>query len=151
MKKVFLKISQNSEGNTCARVFFSSKSSVMRALKLVIPAKYFPNLGKIVIQQEWFCVFQGNYGGNFKFVEEFMLSRPSGHGCISGASLRRLIERFRDISKRADLQISETSSWRLIRDAFSETSLRSLRFSQRRLSVQSETVILGFQTKPLFI
>ena len=58
---------------------------------------------------------------------------PSGHGCISDASLRRLIQRLRDVSKRADLQISETSRWRLIRDVCSETSLRSLRFSQRRL------------------
>ena len=61
----------------------------------------------------------------------------SGHGCISDASLRRLIHRLRDISKRADLQISERSPWRLIKDVSSETSLRSLRFSQRRLWVAS--------------
>ena len=52
------------------------------------------------------------------------LAIPSGHGCISDASLRRLIERLRDISKRADLQISETSPGRLVKDVFSETSLR---------------------------
>ena len=58
---------------------------------------------------------------------------PSRHGCISDASLRRLIQRLRDISKRADLQISEMSTVRCIKDASSETSLRSLRSSQRRL------------------
>ena len=62
---------------------------------------------------------------------------PSRHGCISDASLRRLIQRLRDISKRADLQISDTSPWRLIKDVSSEMSLRSLRFSQRRLRVAS--------------
>ena len=58
--------------------------------------------------------------------------------------------RLRDISKRADLQISETPPGRLIKEVSSETSLRSLRFSQRRLSVASETVILGLQTKAFF-
>ena len=58
---------------------------------------------------------------------------PSRHGCISDASLRRLIQRLRDISKSADLQISEMSPRRLIKDVSSETSLRYLRFSQRRL------------------
>ena len=54
---------------------------------------------------------------------------PSRHGCISDASLRRLIKCLRDISMWADLQISETSPGRLIRDVskicqvFSETSL----------------------------
>ena len=76
---------------------------------------------------------------------------PSGHGCISDAFLRRLIQRLRDISKRAHLQISETSPWRLIKDVSSETSLRSLRFSQRRLWVASARLILGLQTKALFI
>ena len=79
------------------------------------------------------------------------LSYHSGHGCISDASLRRLIQRLRDISKRADLQISETSPWRLIKDVSSETSLRSLRFSQRRLWVTSARLILGLQTKALLI
>ena len=49
--------------------------------------------------------------------------RPSRHGCISDASLRRLMQRLRDISKRADLQISETSPVRCIKDVSSETSL----------------------------
>ena len=50
----------------------------------------------------------------------------SRHGCISNASLRRLMQRLRDISKRADLQISETFPVRSIKDASSETSLRKL-------------------------
>ena len=58
---------------------------------------------------------------------------PSGHGCISDASLRRLIQRLGDVSKRADLQISEMYRWRLIKDASPVTSLKSLRFSQRRI------------------
>ena len=57
---------------------------------------------------------------------------------------------LRDISKRADLQISETSPERLIKSVSSETSERSLRFSQRRLWVASETVIIGLQTKAIF-
>ena len=61
---------------------------------------------------------------------------PSRHGRISDASLRRLMQRLRDISKRADLQISEMSPVRCIKDVspktkdvseisqiFSETSL----------------------------
>ena len=75
---------------------------------------------------------------------------PSRHGCISDASLRRLIQRLRDISKRADLQISEMSTVRCIKDASSETSLRSLRSSQRRLWVSSEPVIHCFQTEAFF-
>ena len=43
---------------------------------------------------------------------------PSGHGCILDASLRRVIQGLRDISKRANLQISETSPWRLIKLIF---------------------------------
>ena len=58
---------------------------------------------------------------------------PSRHGCISDTSLRRLMQRLRDISKRADLQISETSAVRCIKDVSSETSRRSLRSSQGRL------------------
>ena len=64
-----------------------------------------------------------------KKIDSFIKINPTRHGCISNASLRRL----RDISKRDDLQISETSPGRLIKDVSSETSLRSLRFSQRRL------------------
>ena len=78
------------------------------------------------------------------------INKPSRHECISDVSLRRLIQRLRDISKRVNLQISETSPGRLIRDFSSETSLRSLRFSQRRLRVASETVILGLETKGSF-
>ena len=64
-------------------------------------------------------------------------SQPSWHGCISHLSLTRLMQRLRDISERADLQMSETFSGRLIKDVSSETSLRSLRFSQRCLWVAS--------------
>ena len=90
----------------------------------------------IVVKEHW-----------SKFEVPFVLSR---HRCISDASLRRLIQRLRDISKGADLQISETSTGRLIKDVCSDSSLRSLRFSQRRLSVPSETVIIGLQTKAYF-
>ena len=58
---------------------------------------------------------------------------------------------FREISKRADLQISKTSPGRIIKDVSSKRYLRSLRFFQRRLWVASETVIPGLQTKALFI
>ena len=58
------------------------------------------------------------------------------HGCISDTSLRRLMQRLRDISERADFQIWETSPVRCIKDIFSETSLRSLRSSQKRLKKQ---------------
>ena len=66
---------------------------------------------------------------------------------VSQMHLRRLMKRLRDISKRADLQISETSPARSIKDASSETSMRSLGSSQRRLWVASEAVILCFQTE----
>ena len=68
----------------------------------------------------------------------------------SDVPLRRLIQCLREISKRADLQISETSLERLIIDNSSVMSHRSLRFSQGRLSVASETVILGLQIKAFF-
>ena len=55
----------------------------------------------------------------------------SWHGCISDASLRLLMQCLRDISKRGDFQISETSHGSLIKSVSSETYLRSLRFSQR--------------------
>ena len=54
------------------RIYTFCKSSVMSALKLVFLAKYFPNLWKIIIYQESFCIFQGNYGGYFKSAEEFI-------------------------------------------------------------------------------
>ena len=73
---------------------------------------------------------------------------PRLPGCISDASQRRLKQRLRDISRRADFEISETSPGRLIRDVSSETSLRSLRLSQR--PVASQTVILCLQTKSFF-
>ena len=47
---------------------------------------------------------------------------PSQHGCILDASLRRLTQRLRDVSDRADLQISETSLMRSIKDVSSEMS-----------------------------
>ena len=96
-----------------------------------------------VFEKCFFCCLISTFSG--------ILTCPSRHGCISDASLRRLMQRLRDISKRADLQISETSAKRLIKDVSSETSLKSLRFSQRRLLVTSETVNLGLQTKALFI
>ena len=95
------------------------------------------------LKNAFFCCLISTFSG--------ILTCPSRHGCISNASLRRLMQRLRDISKRADLQISETSAKRLIKDVSSETSLKSLRFSQRRLLVTSETVNLGLQTKALFI
>ena len=74
----------------------------------------------------------------------------SRHGCISDASMRRLMQHLRDISKRVDLQISETSLVRCIKGVSSEMSLRSLRSSQRRLWVASESVIPYFQTEVFF-
>ena len=56
---------------------------------------------------------------------------PSWHGCISDTSLRRVIQRFRDISKRVDLKISETSARRLIKDVSSEATMI---FSETSLS-----------------
>ena len=58
---------------------------------------------------------------------------PSRHGCILDPSLRHLIQSLRGISKRAYLQISETSSGRSVKDVSLEASLRSLCFSQRPL------------------
>ena len=52
---------------------------------------------------------------------------------ISDAFFRRLIQRLRDISKRADLQISETSPGTLIKGVCSEASVRLLMFSHRYL------------------
>ena len=56
-------------------------------------------------------------------------------------------KRLRCISKRADSQILETSPVRCINDVSTETSLRSLRDSQRRLWNASENVICYFQTE----
>ena len=85
------------------------------------------------------------------FFVRFCKNSPSSRNrCISDASLRRLMQRLRDISKRADLKISETSPVRCIKDVSAETSLRSLRSSQRRLRVASETVIGYFQTGAFF-
>ena len=95
------------------------------------------------LKNAFFCCLISTFSG--------ILTCPSRHGCISDASLRRLMQRLRDISKRADLQISDTSAKSLIKDISSEMSLKSLRFSQRRLTVTSETVNLGLQTKALFI
>ena len=50
-------------------------------------------------------------------------------------------------SKRDDLQISETSRWRLIKDVSEISQV----FSKTSLSCICETVILGLQTKALFI
>ena len=74
-------------------------------------------------------------------------SKPSRHGCISDAFLRRLIQRLRDISKRADFQTPKMPRGRRIKDVSSETSKRSLRFSQRCLWVASETAVLSLQAK----
>ena len=48
------------------------------------------------------------------------------------ASLRRLMQRLRDISIKAGLQILETSPVRCIKDVSLETYLRCLRSSQKR-------------------
>ena len=96
-----------------------------------------------VSEKCFFCCLISTFSG--------ILTCSSRHGCISDASLRRLMQRLRDISKRADLQISERSAKSLIKDVSLEMSLKSLRFSQRRLLVTSETVNLGLQTKVLFI
>ena len=69
----------------------------------------------------------------YKNHSDILTIQPSRHGCISDASLRLLIQGLREISKRTDLQTSETSPRRLIKDVSSETSLRSLRLSQRHL------------------
>ena len=80
------------------------------------------------------CLNIGSWQGSFvwKFC---VFNSPSRHGCFSDASLslRRLKQRLRDISKRADLQIWDVSREiylkRLLRDisetsqAFSEMSL----------------------------
>ena len=100
---------------------------------------------KKVARSFWLFVYFRSYNSKSKL--SFL---PSQHGCISDVSLRRLIQRLRDIAKRADWQISETSPGRLIRDVLSERSLRSLRFSQRRLWAASETVTLGLETKGSF-
>ena len=82
----------------------------------------------------------------FRFIFPF----PNGQGYIPDASLRRLIQRFRNISKRYDLKVSETSPGISSKGVFSETSLKSFRFSQRRLWVSSVTVILGLETNVFF-
>ena len=87
---------------------------------------------------------------NVTIIGKNLQGNPSRLGCMSYASLRRLIQRLRDISKRDDLQISQTPPKRLIKDVSSETSLKSLRLSQRGLWVASETEILGLQTKAFF-
>ena len=47
---------------------------------------------------------------------------PSRHGCISDASLGRLMQRLKDISKRADLQILGMSLVKCIKDVSSDLS-----------------------------
>ena len=65
---------------------------------------------------EMFCLLTVRRSG----LEVFL---TSWHGYISDSSFRHLIQCLRDISKRSDLQISETSPGRFIssflRDAFS--------------------------------
>ena len=146
----------------------------MLLLKKTVPESLFnqvvsltdrrPAALKETLAQVFSCEFSRNFHGSFssehppsdQFWHDsyFPFCRsmifPSRHGCISDASLRRLMQRLRDISKRADLQISETSPVRCIKDVSSETSLRSLRSSQRRLWVASETAISFFQTEAFF-
>ena len=86
--------------------------------------------------------FQGSMIKETGLSDFHKMSLPSRYGCISDASLRRLIQRLRDISNRADLKISETSPGILIKDVSSEMSQRFLRFSQRRRWVVSERVNL---------
>ena len=95
----------------------------------------------------WYTLWRFPYFNFYDTIWHVIWKFPAS---ISDASLIRLIHRLRDISKRADLQISETLPRRLIKDVSSETSQRSLRFSQRRLWVASEIVILGLKTKAFF-
>ena len=83
-------------------------------------------------------------------IQYFVFFSHGRHGCISDTSLRGLMQHLRYISKRDDLQFSETAMVRLIKDAFSETSPRSFRSSQRRPWVASEIAILCFQTEACF-
>ena len=91
----------------------------------------------------WYRLWSFPYFNFYGTIWDVIWKSPAG---MSNASLIRLI----DISKRADFQISETPPRRLIKDASSETSQRSLRFSQRRLWVASEIVILGLKTRASF-
>ena len=59
-----------------------------------------------------------NYKNQSK--KHYANNKSSQHGCISGASLRRLTQRLRDLSGRADLQISKMSLMRSIKDVSSE-------------------------------
>ena len=67
------------------------------------------------------------------FKTFFTMCLTSRHGCISDASLRRLTQCLRDVSDRADLQISETSLMRSIKGVSSEMSVRCLASSRRHL------------------
>ena len=58
---------------------------------------------------------------------------------------------YSPISKRTDLQISETSPGGLIKGIISKTPLRSIRFSQTRFWVAYEALIFGLQTEAFFV
>ena len=73
------------------------------------------NLQKIFYNSHIYNVYVMFYYEISWFHQDFYRKNvffPSGHGSISDASMRRLIEGLRDISKRADLQ----SLKRLTRD-----------------------------------
>ena len=75
------------------------------------------------------------------------MAHPSRLGCISDASLRRLIQRLRDILKRADLQVSETPPGRLIKDVSLETSLRSSGFLRKVFELSLRLQFIAFKLK----
>ena len=66
------------------------------------------------------------------------------------ALLRRLIKRLRHISWRENHKSLTRLPGEGLRTSPQKPLLRSLRFSQRRLWVASDTVILGLQTKGFF-
>ena len=45
----------------------------MLIIKIVFSAKYSPSLGKTMIYQQSFYIFQGNNGGYFKFAEDLRI------------------------------------------------------------------------------
>ena len=69
--------------------------------------------------------------------------------------LRCIFETFHTVSQRQLKEGWFANLWdfspEMIKGVSSETSLRSLRFTQGRLWVASETVILGLQTKAFFV
>ena len=75
------------------------------------------------------------------------MADPSRLGSISDTSLRRFIQRLRDILKRADLQISEAPPGRLIKDVSLETSLRSSGFLRDVFQLRLRLQFTAFKLK----